>query len=175
MVERFKTFMAVSFSALFLLFSLALGGLATWQFLAGLASEELINGLVRSINTAVIALAIFELGIGIGKEYAMPEEGHSIYPVIRRTVTRFVALVSIALVLEGLMMVIKYSQLELAGNLYYPVAIMVSAALLLAALGAFLRMTRAEAMETDSAAVQPTPVAEHGGCRAVGEVGALST
>ena len=40
--------------------------------------------------------------------------------------------------LEGLIMIIKYSQLDLAGNLYYPVAIIVSTALLLAALGLFL-------------------------------------
>ena len=42
--------------------------------------------------------------------------------------------------LEGLIMIIKYSQLELAGNLYYPVAIIVSTALLLASLGLFLKM-----------------------------------
>ena len=35
---------------------------------------------------------------------------------------------------------LKYSQLELAGNLYYPVAIIVSTALLLASLGLFLKM-----------------------------------
>lgn len=174
MVEHFKTYMAMSFSALFLLFAVALGGLAAWQFVTGLMGEELITGLVRSINTAVIALAIFELGIGIGKEYATPEEGHSIYPVIRRTVTRFVALVSIALVLEGLMMVIKYSQLDLAGNLYYPVAIVASAALLLAALGAFLRLTRAEALEQPEALVVPTP-AEEEARRTRGPLGALSS
>jgi hypothetical protein len=39
-------------------------------------------------------------------------------------------------------MVIKYSQLELAGNLYYPVAIITSTALLLASLGVFLHLTR---------------------------------
>jgi len=56
-------------------------------------------------------------------------------------VTHFVGIVCIALVLEGLLMVIKYSQLELAGNLTYPVAIIASAALLLTALGLFLRFT----------------------------------
>jgi len=40
-----------------------------------------------------------------------------------------------------LLMVIKYSQLDLAGNLYYPVAIISSAALLLIVLGVFLRLS----------------------------------
>lgn len=38
-------------------------------------------------------------------------------------------------------MTIKYSQLELAGNLYYPVAIISSAAILLIALGIFIYLT----------------------------------
>jgi len=37
--------------------------------------------------------------------------------------------------------VIKYSQLDLAGNLGYPVAIIASASLLLLSLGGFLRLT----------------------------------
>ncbi|MEJ6077071.1 hypothetical protein MT391_00770 [Vibrio sp. 1-Bac 57] len=46
-----------------------------------------------------------------------------------------------ALSLEGLIMVIKYSQLDLAGNLYYPVAIITSTALLLSSLALFLYLT----------------------------------
>lgn len=38
-------------------------------------------------------------------------------------------------------MVIKYSQMELAGNLFYPVAIIASASLLLLSLGGFLKLT----------------------------------
>jgi hypothetical protein len=62
---------------------------------------------------------------------------------LQRTLPRFVSIVCIGLSLEGLLMVIKYSQLELAGNLYYPVAIITSAAFLLAALGVFLRLSGA--------------------------------
>jgi hypothetical protein len=40
-------------------------------------------------------------------------------------------------------MIIKYSQLELAGNLIYPVAIISSTARLLAALGLFIYLTKA--------------------------------
>ena len=62
---------------------------------------------------------------------------------------RFIGTVCVALSLEGLkawrleglIMVIKYSQLELAGNLYYPVAIIVSTALLLSSLGLFIFLT----------------------------------
>lgn len=60
---------------------------------------------------------------------------------LRRTIPRFIGTVCVALSLEGLIMVIKYSQLDLAGNLYYPVAIIVSTALLLSSLGLFIFLT----------------------------------
>ena len=64
--------------------------------------------------------------------------------MLRRTMPRFIGTVCIALSLEALIMVIKYSQLELAGNLYYPVAIIVSTAFLLTALGLFLKFVPEE-------------------------------
>ena len=75
----------------------------------------------------------------IGQEYGQ-EADHDVIIMLRRTLPRFIGTVCVALSLEGLIMVIKYSQLDLAGNLYYPVAILVSAALLLMALGVFLKL-----------------------------------
>lgn len=142
--HNIKYLMAKSFYYLFLLLSLSLAGLAVYEFgLAFTTNESLTNGLIRTINIAVVSIAIFELGVGIGKEYSNEhDEEADIYSTVRRSVTRFVAAVCTALVLEGLIMVIKYSQLELAGNLSYPVAIIASASLLLLSLGGFLKLTR---------------------------------
>ncbi len=144
LVENFKILMAMLFSALFLILALSMGVLAAYQFVTVdyQDADTLVSGIIRAINTAVISLATFELGIGIGKEYAISEEGQSLLSVVRRTVTRFISVVAISLALEGLIMVIKYSQLDLAGNLFYPVAIIASASLLLMALGVFLFLTR---------------------------------
>ena len=138
-----KTIMGRMFSLLFLATALLLMALAGYQFYAGLAAQkEPVSILVQSINTGIISLAIFELGIGIGKEYAATEEEENTFQVVRRTITRFVGTVCIALVLESLIMIIKYSQLDLAGNLYYPVGILGGASALLIALGLFLHFTR---------------------------------
>lgn len=71
---------------------------------------------------AIISLVKFELGVGVNKEYTSndDESESNIYVSVRRSISRFVAAVCVALVLEGLIMVIKYGQLELAGNLGYP-------------------------------------------------------
>lgn len=104
---------------------------------------NMVEIFLNSINTGIIALAVFELALVINKEYsAHPEEDdENAVASLRRSLPRFIGTVCVALSLEGLIMVIKYSQLDLAGNLYYPVAIIVSTALLLSALGLFLHLT----------------------------------
>ncbi|UOA07088.1 hypothetical protein [Methylobacter sp. S3L5C] len=103
---------------------------------------DFMSTVIKSINTFVISLAMFELGAGISKEYSSSDEEENTYSNTRRIITRFVGTVCIALVLEALIMIIKYSQLELAGNLYYPVGILFGSSFLLIALGAFLWLTK---------------------------------
>lgn len=150
MIKKFKIFMALIFSSIFLLLSGGLVMLAVYQFFhflinpgQGITGEDgMISAIVKSINTLVISLAIFELGLGVSQEYILTEEEDNIYLNVRRTITRFVGTICIALVLESLIMIIKYSQLDLAGNLYYPVGILIGGSTLLIALGVFLKMTR---------------------------------
>lgn len=101
--------------------------------------EEITQVIIKVINGSVISIAVFELAMVIGQEYGQ-EADHDVIIMLRRTLPRFIGTVCVALSLEGLIMVIKYSQLDLAGNLYYPVAILVSAALLLMSLGVFLKL-----------------------------------
>ena len=134
--------MAVLFSVLFLLFSISLMFLAVVYLIDAFGNSDIITGLIKSINVAFISLATFELGTGILKEYNPRRDEEDIFLVVRRMVMRFGSVTSIALVLEGLVMVIKYSQTNMAGNLNYPVEILVAAAVLLAGLGIFLALTR---------------------------------
>jgi hypothetical protein len=115
-----------------------------------LIGEDITQIFLSGINTGIIALAVFELALVINREYSEAEEKGDAVESLRRTIPRFIGTVCIALSLEGLIMVIKYSQLDLAGNLYYPVAIISSTALLLASLGAFLFLTRKVSSTTGS-------------------------
>lgn len=137
-----KWSMAVLFSVLFLLFSISLMFLAVVYLIDAFGNSDIITGLIKSINVAFISLATFELGTGILKEYNPRRDEEDIFLVVRRMVMRFGSVTSIALVLEGLVMVIKYSQTNMAGNLNYPVEILVAAAILLTGLGIFLALTR---------------------------------
>jgi hypothetical protein len=110
------------------------------------SGEEITQVIVKMVNATVIALAVYEVALVLSKEYGS-EADHDVIVMLRRTLPRFIGTVCVALSLEGLMMVIKYSQLDMAGNLYYPVAIIVSASTLLMALGVFLRMAPRQAQD----------------------------
>lgn len=142
----YKKWMAKLFSTIFFALALILSLYGAYHLIIDLltSQREVISTVVRSINTLVIALAMFELGAGISKEYSSEGDEENVFIDIRRTITRFVGTVCIALVLEALIMIIKYSQLDLAGNLYYPVAILVGAGILLVSLGGFLALTRGQ-------------------------------
>lgn len=103
-----------------------------------ISSQDFTQFTIQIVNGGVISMALFELATVIAAEYGR-EHSHDVITMMKRTLPRFIGTVAIALSLEGLMMVIKYSQLDLAGNLYYPVAIIISAAVLLIALGVFIR------------------------------------
>lgn len=114
------------------------------------SGQGLMQDLIKAVNGSIIALALYELAMVIRSEYSGHSEAHDVITMLRRTLPRFIGTTCVAMSLEGLIMIIKYSQLDLAGNLYYPVAIIVGTALLLAALGVFLRMApRSDAWETE--------------------------
>lgn len=117
-------------------FSSALDGLLT-------GSESASQIIIKVVNDCIIAIAVFELAMVINKEYGH-ESQHDVAIMLRRTLPRFIGTVCVALSLEGLIMVIKYSQFDRAGNLYYAIGTIVSSALLLMALGLFLKFAPTE-------------------------------
>lgn len=142
----YKYIMAMLFSVIFKLISFFLICFAVYKLGQTLLNpeKEIIAAFIESINAFVISLAIFELGIGVGKEYSTENEKGNLYMNVRRTITRFVGTVCIALVLEALIMIIKYSQLEMAGNLFYPVGIVFGGGFLLISMGIFLKLTKGQ-------------------------------
>ncbi|MDN2662306.1 hypothetical protein OW492_02795 [Psychromonas sp. 14N.309.X.WAT.B.A12] len=148
MNESITLFMRNIFSKALTIIFLALAAAITFSLFQHVVDgfinqSDFTEVLLKSINIGVIALAVFELALIINKEYSEPDDHHhkDAIKTLRGTLPRFIGTVCVALSLEGLIMVIKYSQLDLAGNLYYPVAIIISTAFLLISLGVFLRLT----------------------------------
>ena len=136
------------FALFFLSFALLYASSALVEFIKPILSDgDLTGGLVKGVHMGVVALAVYELAQVVHQEYDKSGKPSDAIRRIRRSVTRFASVVFVALVLESLIMVIKYSQQDLAGFLYYPVAIIASAALLLMSLGVFIKLSSSDTME----------------------------
>ncbi|MGA8049641.1 MAG: hypothetical protein WCA09_05630 [Burkholderiales bacterium] len=130
-----------TFTLLFLGFALLYVYYAVSEIVIPLVQDgDLGEGLFKGLHTCVVALAIYELAEIVHQESDQDERQNAILR-IRRGVARFGSVVVVALVLESLIMVVKYSQQSLAGFLYYPAMLIGAAALLLVALGMFSRLT----------------------------------
>jgi hypothetical protein len=143
-VTLIRKFFAKVFMLIFFGLALVIVLSLLFHIVEGILNKANITEIfLSSINTGIIALAVFELALIINKEYSEPVEDFEKDAIssLRESLPRFIRTVCIALSLEGLIMVIKYSQLDMAGNLYYPVAIIVSTAFLLSALGLFVHLT----------------------------------
>jgi hypothetical protein len=138
----------------FVVFTLLYAGAAVVAFIMPIVTDgDVIEGLVKGLHLGVVALAVYELSQIVYEEYETVGPNDERVARIRRGMIRFVSVVCTALVLESLIMVIKYSQKDLAGFLIYPVAIIGGAALLLVALGVFTRLTLTNGSE-DSISIE---------------------
>lgn len=139
---RMRRIMAPAFTFFFLAFALFYAGAAMVEFMRPILDNgDILEGLIKGLHMGVVALAVYELSQIVYEEYDSLGPPETMIPRIRRGLIRFVSVVCTALVLESLIMVIKYNQKDLAGFLYYPVAIIASTALLLMALGVFAKLT----------------------------------
>ncbi|MGE5338311.1 MAG: hypothetical protein ACM3PU_10805 [Gemmatimonadota bacterium] len=135
-------FFVPAFALMFLTFALLLASSSAFELIRPMLEEgDFFTGLVKGLNIGVVALAVYELAQIVYQEYDHNHELRDVMARTRRGVSRFGSVVVVALVLESLIMVIKYSQQDLAGFLFYPATLILSAAVLLAALGLFARLT----------------------------------
>ena len=153
LILKVRHLIVPGFTLFFLGFALLYAGSAMIEFLRPILTDgDIIEGLIKGLHMGVVALAVYELAHIVYQEYDTLGPPREMVLRIRRGLIRFVSVVCTALVLEALIMVIKYSQQDLAGFLYYPVAIIVGAAMLLIALGVFTRLSAGMHDEENGAA-----------------------
>ncbi len=145
-------------SLLFILSAAALIALAGIQLWSGIhlwadtALNERLNAVLESIALLTVAVAALELGQTILEEEVLREAHMSAPTRVRRFLSRFMVVLVVSLSIETVVLVFRFSQ-DRPEMLPYVACIGVTAALLLAAWGIFVRLNRAaeelepEAME----------------------------
>src|ERR1041385_9488289 len=141
---------------MFLLSSAALIVVAALQFWHGIqffAEGPLnarLNAVLESIAVLTVAVAALELGQTLLEEEVQREAHMSAPTRVRRFLSRFMVVLVVALSIETLVIVFKFSQ-DAPEQLPYAASIGVTAAFLLAAWGVFIRLNRsAEELEPEA-------------------------
>jgi hypothetical protein len=117
---------------------------------SGLPLTGRLDSILESIALLTVAVAALELGQTIIEEEVQREVNVSAPTRVRRFLSRFMAVLVVALSIETLVLVFRFSH-EAPEQLLYVAGIGLTAAALLAAWGLFIRLNRsAEELEPES-------------------------
>lgn len=127
-------------------------GVSAWYGIApgDLTLGERLDRLLQSLAVLTVALAALELGQTIVEEQVQRETHMSGPTRVRRFLSRFMVVLVVALAIESLVLVFRYSHAE-PSNILYAALVGISAAALMIAWGFFVRLnTDAEELEPEA-------------------------
>ncbi|HYH42695.1 MAG TPA: hypothetical protein VD867_12005 [Burkholderiales bacterium] len=140
---------------LFAACGLALIGFSALELWEGLApgdasNTERLDMVLEGLALMTVALAALELAQTIIEEEVQREVHMSAPTRVRRFLSRFMVVLVVALAIEALVLVFRYSH-EDQHNIVYAVLVAFAAAALMIAWGVFIRLnTSAEALEPEA-------------------------
>ena len=140
---------------LFAACGLALIVFAAMQLWGGIAPGDMatsarLDTVLESLAVMTVALAALELGQTIIEEEVQREMQMSAPTRVRRFLSRFMVVLVVALTIEALVLVFRYSH-EAPENMAYAATVAFAAAALMVAWGAFIRLNRsAEELEPEA-------------------------
>ncbi len=123
---------------------IVLAALQLWsgvQFFGEASPAELLNSVLESIAVLTVALASLELAQTILEEEVMREAHMSAPTRVRRFLSRFMIVLVVALSIETLVLVFRFSH-DAPELLPYVAMVGIAAAALLVAWGVFVRLNR---------------------------------
>ena len=97
-------------------------------------------GLLESIGYVVIAMAVFDVAKYFVEEEVIRGREMRLASEARRSLTKFISTISIAVFIEGLVLVFRQSSNDI-GLVLYPAAILITGILIILGLGLYQRLS----------------------------------
>jgi hypothetical protein len=115
--------------------ALVLLGLAVWEVVAGFRAGEVLD-ILESAGLVIVGFAIVETSKFIAEEEIFRQKELRSAVEARRSLTKFISIIVIAVSLEALVMTFETGRTEI-GDAVYPAALLAAAMFALVALGVF--------------------------------------
>lgn len=127
---------------LLILVSFAMILVALWNVVQALRTGRVVGPVLDAISFIVIAIAVLDVGKYLMDEEVFRDRELGSPSEARRALTKFLAILIIALSLEALMFVFESGK-EDVRTLIYPTALLLGVGLLVVALGLYQRFSKA--------------------------------
>jgi hypothetical protein len=123
-----------------------------WSSVADGLDQAAAQGIIEAVGLLAAAVVALQLAQTITEEEVVRDAHISAPTRVRRYLSRFLVVVVVALVIEGLVATFRASREDLAG-LLYAASLLLAAGVLLAGWGLFIRLNRyAEELEPEAMA-----------------------
>lgn len=123
------------------LFAIVLAGSAMTDFvIAAWSREHLGLSALSGIGYVVVSIAVFDVAKYLIEEEVVRGRELRVASEARRSLTRFISTIAIAVFLEALVTIFRVTQ-ENVTNLVYPTFLLISAILLVLGLGVYQRLS----------------------------------
>jgi hypothetical protein len=123
------------------IFALALAGSAVSDFLNAAMSRQHVGlSALSGIGYVVVSIAVFDVAKYLIEEEVVRGRELRVASEARRSLTRFISTIAIAVFLEALVTIFRVTQ-ESVDELLYPTALLVAAILLVLGLGVYQRLS----------------------------------
>jgi hypothetical protein len=170
--ELFNKIIYLAIALVLMLLAVVLVAGATWTLVARtVAGESNTFYLLHSVGLVIVSVAIFDVGKFLFEEEVVRDRELRSIREARRSLTKFMAIIIVAMSLEALVLVFETKQ-EQVSFLLYPSVLMGSAVLALVGLGVFqwlsskadaLRPWESAKAEEESQKVQGGPLSREEG------------
>jgi hypothetical protein len=113
-----------------------------WEVIAGLSSSwaDGSTALLAAIGYVVIAMAVFDVAKYFIEEEVIRGRQMRTAAEARRSLTKFISTISIAVFIEGLVLVFRVSR-ESVTELLYPTALLITGIIIVVGLGGYQRLS----------------------------------
>jgi len=137
-------------AAVLAIFAIVLAGSAVADFIsAAWARQHVGMSALSGIGYVVVSIAVFDVAKYLFEEEVVRGRELRVASEARRSLTRFISTIAIAVFLEALVTIFRVTQ-ESVDELLYPTALLVAAILLVLGLGVYQRLSLAvEGREQD--------------------------
>jgi len=113
-----------------------------WEVITGLSSSfaDASTALLAAIGYVVIAMAVFDVAKYFIEEEVIRGREMRTAAEARRSLTKFISTISIAVFIEGLVLVFRVSR-ESVTEILYPTVLLITAILIVVGLGGYQRLS----------------------------------